>query len=180
MRKLSLCLLPVLALALIISAAPAFAQSAAKADDSKICDLGNMAPDFTLPDGLTGEEKQLTADIVGQADLVALAFMNTTCSACQAEVSLLSKLADQHEGKLKVYMIAVDVRGEKLVKSYSEHYKYNVEYLLDPRFTIPPVYGFNYTPALVVLDKSGKVVYKKGGYSPKDADSLIQAIQDLL
>jgi thioredoxin-related protein len=77
-------------------------------------------------------------------------------------------------------MIAVDIRGEKLVKSYSEHYKYNVDYLLDPRFTIPPVYGFNYTPALVLLDKSGKVVYKKGGYSPTEADALIQTIQELL
>ena len=175
MRKLSLYFMPVLALALLVSAVPALAQS-----ETKVYEVGDAAPDFTLPDGISGEDRQLSADIVGQADLTALAFMNTTCSACQAEVSLLSKLAARHDGKLKVYMIAVDVRGQQLVKSYAENYKYNVEYLLDPRFSIPPVYGFNYTPALVVLDKSGKIVYKKGGYTPTDADSLIKTIQDLM
>jgi thiol-disulfide isomerase/thioredoxin len=106
--------------------------------------------------------------------------MNTTCSACQAEVVLLSKLAAMHEGKLDVYLIAVDMRGKNLVKSYHENYKYNVEYLLDPRFSLPPHYGFGYTPALVLLDKTGKILYKKGGYYPADADALIKSIEDLL
>jgi thiol-disulfide isomerase/thioredoxin len=114
--------------------------------------------------------------IIGEKT-VALAFMNTTCSACQAEVSLLAKLAAKNVDTLAVYLVAVDVRGDRLVKTYSENYKYKVQYLLDPSFSIPPLYGFNYTPALVLLNKAGEIVYKKGGYTPADADALIEAVQ---
>jgi thiol-disulfide isomerase/thioredoxin len=147
----------------------------------KIYEVGEKAPEFSLENGITGELVKLSGDILEKdADLIALTFMNTTCSACQAEVALLSKLAAKHEGKLKVYLIAVDMRGQKLVKSYHENYKYNVEYLLDPRFTLPPRYGFGYTPALVLLDKTGKILYKKGGYFPTDTDVVVKAVEDLL
>jgi thiol-disulfide isomerase/thioredoxin len=147
----------------------------------RVYEVGEQAPDFKLNDGITGAPVEFSKDILGKGDaLIALTFMNTTCSACQAEVSLLSRLAGMHEGKLKVYLIAVDMRGQKLVKSYNENYKYNVSYLLDPRFSLPPSYGFGYTPALVLLDKDGKILYKKGGYYPKDADALIKTIEDLL
>ena len=178
MRKLALCILPVLALALCLTALPAFAQSEAKDEAFEPLGVGDKAADFKLRDGLSGEFVELK-DIVGDK-VVALTFMNTTCSACQAEVALLSKLAGKNADKIQVYLIAVDVRGEKLVKSYAENYKYNVEYLLDPRFSVPPAYGFNYTPALVVLDKAGSIVYKKGGYSSGDAQAMIAAIEGLL
>ena len=178
MRKLAFCLLPMLALALCLTASPAFAQSAAKDEPFEPYDVGDKAPNFKLRDGLSGEIVELK-DLLGN-EVIALTFMNTTCSACQAEVSLLSKLADKHAGKLKVYLIAVDMRGEKLVKSYAENYKYNVEYLLDARFSVPPAYGFNYTPAMVLLNKSGEIIYKQGGYTPTKADALIEAVESHL
>ncbi len=174
MRKLALCILPVLALALCLTVSPARAED----EPFEPFDVGDKAPNFSLRDGLTGETVELK-DLLGN-ETVALTFMNTTCSACQAEVSLLSKLADKHPGKLKVYLIAVDVRGAKLVKSYAENYKYNVTYLLDARFSVPPAYGFNYTPAMVLLNKKGEIVYKQGGYTPTKADALIEAIESHL
>jgi thiol-disulfide isomerase/thioredoxin len=181
MKKRMFLVLPVLVLAMAVLAAPAFAQAPGSSNPVKIYDVGDMAPDFKLYDGLTSEFVVLKDILDGeQAKIIALTFMNTTCSACQAEVALLSKLADKHEGALKVFLIAVDVRGQKLVKSYNEYYKYNVSYLLDPRFTVPPSYGFSYTPALVIIDTEGKILYKKGGYTPPEADALIQTVADLL
>ncbi len=181
MKKMVFSVLPVLVLAVAVFAAPAFAQAPGTANPVKIYDVGDTAPNFKLYEGLTGEFVELKDILDGQeAKVIALTFMNTTCSACQAEVALLSKLADKHEGALKVFLIAVDVRGQKLVKSYNEYYKYNVSYLLDPRFTVPPTYGFSYTPALVLIDNEGKVLYKKGGYTPSEADAMIQTVADLL
>jgi thiol-disulfide isomerase/thioredoxin len=181
MKKMVLLVLPVLVLAMAVFVAPAFAQAPGTPNAVKVYDVGDMAPDFKLYEGLTSELVVLNDILEGeQAKVIALTFMNTTCSACQAEVALLSKLADKHDGALKVYLIAVDVRGQKLVKSYNEYYKYNVSYLLDPRFTVPPAYGFSYTPALVLIDNEGKILYKKGGYTPADADALIKTLADML
>jgi thiol-disulfide isomerase/thioredoxin len=179
MKKPIPCILTALVFSLCLVVSPAFAQSAAKEEEPfKPYDVGDRAPNFELPDGLSGEIVELNS-LLGES-VVALTFMNTSCGACRAEVSLLSKLATKHEGKLKVYLIAVDIRGEKLVKAYAESNRYNVGYLLDPTFTIPPLYGFSYTPALVLLDKEGNIIYKKGGYGSGDGQVLIDAIEEKL
>jgi thiol-disulfide isomerase/thioredoxin len=178
MKKSTLCILTVLALLLCMVVSPAFAQSGANDEAFEPYDVGDRAPNFKLRDGLSGQPVELNG-LLGDS-VVALTFMNTTCSACQAEVTLLSKLAGKHEGKLKVYLVAVDMRGQKLVKAYAQNYKYNVGYLLDPQFSIPPLYGFNYTPALVLLDKEGTIIYKKGGYGSGDGQLIIDTIEGKL
>lgn len=143
--------------------------------------VGDTVADFALPDGLNGAPVKFSSDILGQADkLIALVFMNTSCSACQAEVSLMSRLAEKYGDKFKVYVIAVDMRGAQLVKGYDASYKYNVQYLLDPEFTIPPLFGFNYTPAMVLINKKGEILYKKGGYDRNTTDELVDEIKSHL
>ncbi len=147
----------------------------------KVHEVGDTVPDFALPDGLSGKTVGVHANILEQDDrLIAMVFMTTSCSACQAEVALMSRLAAKHEKDLKVYVLAVDMRGERQVKDYHQTYKYNVSYLLDPGFTVPPLFGFNYTPALVLFDKKGEILYKKGGYNPDDADDLIEQVRSRL
>ena len=181
MRKTAIYLLSmIVSLFLTLSSQVAAAQSASTDEPAGGTEVGDMAPNFSLPDGLTGESVELAGDILGKDEgITALVFMNTTCSACQAEVTLLSKLADRMDGKLKICLLAVDIRGKKLVKSFAEHYRYNVRYLLDPEYSVPPLYGFTYTPALVLLSGEGEILYKKGGYLPGDADALIAKIQEL-
>ncbi len=180
MKKLVITALPALALilALAFSANLAVAQ---EAEQPKIYEVGDDAPEFALPDGLNGETVELSDDILGgKAKLIALTFANTTCSACRAELSLMSSLAEKHDGKLAVYMVAVDMRGEKLVKTYDANFHYKVQYLLDPEFTLPPMFGFTYTPALVLLSPKGEILYKKGGYTPKDGPDLTKEVENRL
>ncbi|MBI5118243.1 TlpA family protein disulfide reductase [Candidatus Poribacteria bacterium] len=187
MRKLALFLLPALVLALLTVVGTVFAQAEkaagqeVKQEAPKVYEVGDTAPDFSLPNAITGSTMALNKDILGKdAKLIALTFMNTTCSACQAEVSLLSDMAKKYGDKFKVCLIAVDMRGEKLVKAYNENYHYKVDYLLDPEFTLPPTFGFKYTPGLVLMDNKGKILYKKGGYVIADADVLIKEVKNRL
>lgn len=153
------------------------AEPAAK---PKVLGPGDKMENFTLTDGLAGSKVSLEKDFLGKSKLLAVSFMNTSCTACNAEIRLLSQLADKHPD-LKVVAVAVDARGEAVVKSYNEHKKWNVTYVLDPEYTQPPKYGFNYTPALVLADKSGKILMVKGGFNPiTEADELAASIESKL
>ena len=150
------------------------------AEAPKILGVGDKVADFKLADGLTGKEVSFGKDFLGKSKLLAISFMNTSCSACNAEVRLLSVLAGKNPD-LKVIAMAVDSRGEAMVKVYNENNKFNVSYVLDPEFTQPRRYGFNYTPGLILADSAGKIVVVKGGFNPvADGDMLRKEIESRL
>ncbi len=157
------------------------AAAAPKAAEApKILKVGDRIAEFKLADGLTGKEVSFERDYLGKSKLLAISFMNTSCSACNAEIRMLSVLAGKNPD-FKVIGMAVDSRGEALVKSYNENNKFNVSYVLDPEFTQPRIYGFNYTPGLVLADKSGKIIALMGGFNPvTDADKIREEIESRL
>lgn len=181
MKKLSFRLLLTALVVLGAWIAPSFAEETAKAMEApKILAVGDKAAGFTLNEGLTGNPISLEKDIIGKSKLLAISFMNTACSACNAEIRLLSQMAEKYPD-LNVVAMAVDSRGGAMVKTYNEANKFKVTYVLDPEYTQPPKYGFNYTPAMILLDKSGTILMVKGGFNPhKDADSLIKAVESNL
>jgi thiol-disulfide isomerase/thioredoxin len=152
-----------------------------KAEEApKILGVGDKLAEFSLADGVTGDTVSLAKDFVGKSKVLAVSFMNTSCSACNAEIRLLSQMAGKYPD-LKVIAMAVDARGAAVVKSYNENNKYKVSYVLDPEYTQPPRYGFSYTPALILADKDGKIFYMKGGFNPiKESDALIKEIESKL
>ncbi len=125
---------------------------------------GDMMGDFSLPNGLTKKITNFNDDIKGKSKITVIIFANTACSACRKELKLLSILSTKYDD-LTTYVILVDMRGKDIVADYNDQFRYNVTYLLDPEFTIPPQYGYSFTPSLVVVDKEGVIVYKKGGFS---------------
>lgn len=143
---------------------------------------GDPVPDFTLKDGLAAVDVNFAKDIKGKAAVTVLLFFNTGCSACMAELDEASKAAKElGDDKLKVYAFAVDRRGEQAVKAYYEIYRHQATYLLDPTFTMPPKFGFTYTPASLLVDREGKILFMKGGYDPvKDNGIITQEIMNAL
>jgi peroxiredoxin len=136
-----------------------------------------MIPEFTAVN--YPEEKQVSGkEIVGSAKVTALVFFNTGCSSCLAELTEASAAvkAVNDPAKLAVYGIAVDKRGAKSVAAYDESNKFNVKYLLDADFKIPPMFGFRYTPAMVIVDKSGKIMEVKGGFDPAADKGTVQKL----
>jgi peroxiredoxin len=154
-------LFPLVTLWLIFSAVPALSAD-------KVVGVGQPVPEFTLP-GLNGNPISFEKQIRGKAPLSLLFFMTTACSACYEELQELNRFVRRNPGKVDIWCVAVDLRGAKTVDPYQKANKFNVNYLIDSRFTLPRIFGFNYTPSLAIVDRKGVVLHKKGGYSPNES-----------
>jgi peroxiredoxin len=130
--------------------------------------VGDSVPEFTLK-GLDGRSVSFENRIRGKAPLTLLFFMTTACSACYEELKEISNFVRKNPNKLDVWCVAVDLRGEKTVMPYQKTNRFHVNYLIDPKFSLPRVFGFNYTPSLAIVDAKGVVLHKKGGYSPNES-----------
>jgi len=176
MRKL----LPVLSIVLVLLFAFGGVSVAKEAEaKKKIPGVGDMVPDFTLKT-LDGKEISFSKDIKGKHDVTFIIFMTTSCSACQAEVSAVNDIVQKYGDKVGLYCIAVDLRGAETVKPYADTYKYMATYLLDPKFSVPRMFGFAYTPSVILVDKEGRIVFKKGGYMPGDEDMLAEKVYEMV
>ena len=143
--------------------------------------VGDEITNFALPDGITGAKVSYNTDIKGKSKVFILSFMTTTCMACKKEMTLLSSLANEYSADLKVYAISVDFNGEKTVPEYDKAYGFKVaRYMLDPDFKVPHLFGFSFTPSLVVATGDGKIVYMKGGFVDDDTDEVSEAVKDAL
>jgi len=140
----------------------------------KPVEVGRAVPEFSLP-GLDGAPVSFEKDIRGRAPLTLLFFMTTACSACFEELKEIHEFVGRHPGKVDVWCVAVDLRGAQTVVPFQNANRFRVRYLLDPRFSLPRRFGFNYTPSLAIVDSRGVVLHKKGGYSPNEriADLLL-------
>jgi thiol-disulfide isomerase/thioredoxin len=143
--------------------------------------VGDSITEFSLPDGISKGSVSFDKDIKGSGKAIAITFMTTACSACKAELNLLSDLANKYGDDFKIYAISVDLNGEKSIPAYDSAFGFNVRYLLDPDFSIPQRFGFTYTPSLVIAGKDGKITFLKGGYSPSsDPDVIIKAVKEVV
>jgi len=158
--------LPLLAFLLLSIASPALAA------ESSAARVGQQVPEFSL-NGLDGQPVSFRKDIRGKAPLTVIFFMTTACSACLEEIREIHDFVSKHRGKVEALAVAVDLRGAQTVGPYQQSNRFRVKYLLDPKFSLPRVFGFHYTPSLVVADAGGVILHKKGGYAPNERVSEI-------
>jgi peroxiredoxin len=157
--------LPLLAILLLAVASPA------RSADRGV-QVGQPVPEFSLS-GLDGRPVSFRKDIRGKAPLTVIFFMTTACSACYEEIREIHDFASKHPGKVDAWAVAVDLRGAQTVGPYQQSNRFRVNYLLDPKFSLPRLFGFHYTPSLVVVDANGVILHKKGGYAPNERVSEI-------
>ena len=158
-------LLPLLAALLVAISSPAISAE-------RSIGVGQQVPEFSLP-GLDGQPVSFLRDIRGKAPLTVFLFMTTACSACLDELKEISEFASKHPGKIEPWAVAVDLRGAQTVGPYQQSNRFRVRYLLDPKFSLPRIFGFHYTPSLVIVDANGVILHKKGGYAPNERVSEI-------
>ncbi len=142
----------ILGLALILlSAVPAFA----------LVGPGQPLADITLPD-TAGKEHRL-ADLV--KDKVALiVYWSVTCAHCRVDMPKLLALGRSYQGNPFV-LLTVNTDGKAMtpaVKAYAAQGGLPRPWLMDlgPNDSLPlaDAYDLIATPAVLVLDKSGKLV----------------------
>jgi len=115
------------------------------------------------------------AEVEVDKGLVAIAFFNTSCSACKAEMALLNALSKQNKS-LKVVAVSVDAQGAKTTKPFVESNKYDrFAFYIDPEYKAPEKFGFSFSPALVVV-KDGTITMKHPGFMNQDEEMLSKAL----
>lgn len=137
---------------------------------------GEPFPSLSLPDTATGADLDVAAYLQGAVG--ALVYMQTSCAACRKELLALKDLAAKYP-QLKVVTVSVDSGNPARVVRYKEHFGFEFPFVHDPDFKTPEVFGFSFTPALVLVDKKGTISYLKGGYRPGDEADLEDRIKDL-
>lgn len=143
----------VLALSFVgVVAAPCFAAPAK---------VGDALPEMTIT-MLSGKSLS-TAEMVKKKTVV-ITFIQTACSSCKGEIIELQKLVKESKNDVLVLPVAVDMRtGKEFLENYKSENAVSFDFGVDPKFSIPVMFGISFTPASIVV-QDGKVTQIHRGY----------------
>jgi peroxiredoxin len=136
--------------------------------------VGNTAPNATL-ETLDGHPAQLS-QWVGKMPVV-LEFWASWCSNCKALEPEMVKVSRQFGRQVKFVGVAVSAnQTPERVKRFMQQHVLGVEMLYDRHGTAVDAYDVPATSYVVVIDRTGKVVYTGSG----GTQNLTAAIQKAL
>ena len=143
---------------------------------------GMIAPDFTVLD-VEGHPFRLREEVSRKP--VLLLFWSVFCDPCRAEMAALQRAHDKYAGS-DLTVVAVAVDGEPLrttIGGFARQEGYTFKVLVDEldameRWKVADAYGVAVTPTLLLLEKGGRVLLRKGGKIRED--ELEKAVSSLL
>lgn len=137
--------------------------------------VGDEVPPFSIS-MLSGKTVN-SVDLFAKNKVVLITFLQTACSLCKAEITELQKLVKDYKGGVVVLPIAVDMRtGKEFLENYKAENAVDFDFGIDPKFTVPPMFGFSFTPSSVVVT-DGKISHLFRGYDEeirKEVDQLFK------
>ncbi len=123
--------------------------------------LGTDAPSAAVHK-LDGTQTDLS-QYIGKAP-VLIEFWATWCPVCKELEPKMLDLAKRYGSQVKFLGVAVSVNeSPRRVKAYAEKYKYPYELVFDTDGNAVTAYDVPTTSYVVLIDKSGKVVYTGQG-----------------
>ena len=151
-------------------------------EGTRFAEPGMIAPDFTVLD-VEGHPFRLSEEVSRKP--VLLLFWSVFCDLCRAEMATLQKTHDQYAGR-ELTVVAVAVDGEPLRKTiggFARQEGYSFKILVDEldskeRWKVADAYGIAVTPTLLLLEKGGKVLLRRGGKIRED--EIEKAVSPLL
>jgi len=115
---------------------------------------GAAAPDFSLKD-LTGRNFKLS---VQRGKPVLLIFITTWCPTCRSEMPHYKSIHEKYS-PLGLEVVNIDIQEPKeRVSRFAEKYKVPYRMLLDENGDVATAYSIVGIPAMVLVDKDGKIV----------------------
>jgi thiol-disulfide isomerase/thioredoxin len=154
------------------AAAPA-AKAPAPAPPAKYDKIGAGLPPIAL--GKVLEKGSVNLGNLGGKPALFI-FMNSSCTACRAELSTLSKTAKKLAPKVTPYVVTVDFDPTSTTKRYPDITAMPYILLDGSDYKAANALGFDFTPATLVVDKTGKQVFRKGGFSGGDEMEVFKAL----
>lgn len=150
-------------------------------EGTRFAEPGMIAPDFTVPDA-EGNPFRLSEEVSRKP--VLLLFWSVFCDLCRAEMATLQKAHDKYAVR-NLTVVAVAVDGPPLrntIVGFARQEGYTFKILVDEldameMWKVADAYGVGVTPTLLLLEKGGKVLFRKGGKVQED--ELEKAVSSL-
>jgi peroxiredoxin len=110
---------------------------------------------------IQGEPADLRAIVRGHAAVISL--WATWCDACSAEIGALNRLDEQTAARVDALVVGVAV-GEPRAKVAAFARDRGLRYarLVDENFRLADLLGERRVPATLVVDRTGRIVYRGG------------------
>ena len=133
---------------------------------------GNQAPEISVVD-INGTP----TDVQFQGSLTVINFWATWCPPCKKEMPEFEQFYRENAGKIAFYAINIQEPAER-VQVFLKTGKYTMPILLDSSGDVAKAYRVNAIPTTIIVDKGGKVVFRKSGaMSKEELDKAIALVR---
>jgi cytochrome c biogenesis protein CcmG, thiol:disulfide interchange protein DsbE len=140
-------------------------------------DVGATMPEYSAM-WLDGSKFELASK---RDKVVLVNVWATWCGPCRVEIPELQALHNKLNAKgFEVIGVSVDDSSAELVKQFVAEQKMTFPVALDPEGKIASILDTGVLPTSVLLDRTGKILWKHYGPIPKDDKELDQAIAKAL
>ena len=137
---------------------------------------GSEAPDFALK-STTGENLRLSEF---RSEVVALVFWASWCGDCRTQLPALQRLQQQFAGDgLRLVSVNLD-HDLKSARSSAADLRVAFPVLFDEQGEVGRQYDLQDLPALVLIDRDGRVRSRRDGREALDEGHLVDEIRTLL
>ena len=110
-------------------------------------------------------------------------FFATWCKPCNRELDAISEVyADwQEETGVKIYAVSIDqAQNIHKVKPLVDNHNWEYDVLLDPNGDLKRALGIQMIPYVLIVDGTGKIVYRHSGYTDGEEAELIDKIREII
>jgi len=137
-------------------------------------EVGAMLPNFAAKN-LDGTPFDLASR---RNKVVLLNLWATWCGPCRFEIPELQRIHDACASRgFEVSGVSVDTDGADVVKPFVEEQQMRYPIVLDQQEKLPAILEASVLPTSVLLDRNGKIVWKKIGAIFENDQELKQAIE---
>jgi cytochrome c biogenesis protein CcmG, thiol:disulfide interchange protein DsbE len=140
-------------------------------------DLGATMPEYSAM-WLDGSKFELASK---RDKVVLLNVWATWCGPCRYEIPELQALHTKYASKgLEVIGVSVDESGVEAVKQFVEENKMTYPIALDPEGKLATLLQTSVLPTSVLIDRKGRILWKKYEVIPPNDEELIKVIEETL
>ncbi|MEO6445699.1 MAG: TlpA disulfide reductase family protein [Gemmatimonadaceae bacterium] len=154
-----------------LSGAIALAPTAGRAQQAIDLPLGSMLPDITL-ETLDGKPANLSA-YIGKTPMV-IEVWATWCPNCDELAPRIMAAKKRYGQRVKFVGLAVSFnQSPQRVKLHMAKHGFDIETYYDRKGEADGVYGVKATSTVIVVDRTGKIVYAGAG-GDQDIDAAVR------
>ena len=140
-------------------------------------DVGAVMPAYSAA-MLDGSKFDVAAE---RGNVLLLNVWATWCGPCRYEIPELQKLHGRYAAqKFKVIGVSIDDTGEEGVRQFVNENKIDYPVALDAEARLANIFQTSVLPTTVLIDRTGKIVWKKYGLIESGDKALTDAIEAAL